>query len=562
MPATSARAPRHRARSAVLGVTLVALLATVVGCDPEKPSNGGGTASPGASASTKPKPGTPKPGDTTPGDPRPGTTGPAATTPAPGTPGAPGGTPAPTTAPTTPPANPASGALPFDMPGTAELRGSAKKVFAHYFTPYPISLNNKGGADDYYTKHYLRPDGESGKHLAYGGLLRDRPLPRDPLPGDWELQDMETEVRTAISAGIDGFTVDLLNLDPANPHRKRVDLLIKAAERVDPGFRIVLMPDMTASQVTGLDQNGLAAALAGLAASKAVHRLDDGRLVVSPFKAEGRNAQWWTDFMKIMEQKHQLKVAFVPVFLNFGANAQAFAPISHGFSIWGNRSPQAQGNIGSDIAKAHGMGKIWMQPVSVQDERPNQGIFDEAGNTENLRATWQGAIEKGADWVQLTTWNDYSEGTQFAPSVHNGRVFLDISSYYLTWFKRGAKPAIVRDVAYVTHRTQFVATKPTSAGQTKFMVPRGGTTTPRDTVEALVFLTAQANVRVQSGAQTRDGQAGPGITALVHPLASGKQNVTVTRGAATVASVGSTFEVTLNPAVQDLQYVAAGSARK
>lgn len=559
MPATSARVPRRLARSAATGVTLLALLATVAGCDPEKPPAEGGAASPSASAGTKPAPGTPTPGAPKPGESTPG--GPAPTAPAPGTPSPPS-TPGPTTAPSTPPPAPDNGPLPFDLPSTAELRGSAKKVFAHYFTPYPISLNNKAGADDYYTKHYLRPDGESGKHQAYGGLLRDRPLPRAPLGGDWELQDMETEIRTAVSAGIDGFTVDLLNLDPSSPHRKRVDLLIKAAERVDPGFRIVLMPDMTASQIGGLDQNALAAALVGLAASRTVHRLDDGRLVVSPFKAEGRSAQWWTDFMKVMEQKYQQKVAFVPVFLNFGANAQAFAPISHGFSVWGNRSPKAQGNIANDVAKAHSMGKIWMQPVSVQDERPNQSIFDEAGNTENLRATWEGAVEKGADWVQLTTWNDYSEGTQLAPSVHNGRVYLDISSYYLTWFKRGAKPAIVRDVAYVTHRRQFVGTKPTGAGQSKFMAPRGGSTTPRDTVEALVFLTSPANVRVQSGAQTRDGQAGVGVTALVHPLADGAQSVTVTRGPGTVASVTSPFEVGRDLVVQDLQYVAAGSARK
>ena len=48
-----------------------------------------------------------------------------------------------------------------------------------------------------------------------------------------------------------------------------------------------------------------------------------------------------------------------------------------------------------------------MQPVSVQDERPNQGIFDEAGNTENLRASWKGAIDGKADWVQLTPWNEH-----------------------------------------------------------------------------------------------------------------------------------------------------------
>ncbi|MCF2530584.1 glycoside hydrolase family 71 protein [Yinghuangia soli] len=549
MPATPARVRRRRLASAAVGLAL-ASLAAATACDPESPPKGGSSSAPAPSGSARPTAtGTSGGGTTVPTG---GPSSPAGTT-APATP------PASTPAPGTPPA--ASGPLPFDMPGTAALRSSPKKVFAHYFTPYPISLNNAQGADDYYTKHYLNPAGENGKHQPYGGLLRDRPVPRAPLPGDWELQDMETEVRTAVSAGIDGFTVDLLNLAPGTPHRKRVELLVKAAERVDPGFRIVLMPDMTATQVKGLDPAGLAAALAGLAGSKSVQTLGDGRLVVSPFKAEERPAQWWRDFMAAMEANHGKKVALVPVFLNLGANADAFAPISHGFSVWGNRSPKAQAGIAGDAAKAHGLGKIWMQPVSVQDERPNQGIFDEAGNTENLRATWQGAIDKGADWVQLTTWNDYSEGTQFAPSVHNGRVYLDISAYYLTWFKTGKQPAVVRDVIYLTHRKQFAATRPGAAGQTKFMAPRGGSTPPRDTAEVLAFLTAPAAIRAQSGTQVRDVQAPAGPSAHLVPLGYGAQTATATRGTAAVATVTSPFPLTQNTSIQDLQYVAAGSAR-
>jgi len=71
------------------------------------------------------------------------------------------------------------------------------------------------------------------------------------------------------------------------------------------------------------------------------------------------------------------------------------------------------------MADAHGRGGIWMQPVSVQDERPNQSLYDEADNSENLRVTWTAAIAD-ADWVQIPTWNDYSEGAQVAPSTGTG----------------------------------------------------------------------------------------------------------------------------------------------
>ncbi|MDP9869606.1 MULTISPECIES: endo-1,3-alpha-glucanase family glycosylhydrolase [Streptosporangium] len=445
-----------------------------------------------------------------------------------------------------------AGPLPFELPSTSTLRASSHKVFAHYFTPYPISLNNKAGADDYYTKNYLNPAGESGKHAAYGGLLRDRPFPREVLSGDWQLADMKKEVQIAAKAGLDGFTVDVLSLTSA--HWDRLKTLIKAAEAVDPGFKIVLMPDMTSLKT---DAGTLASAMAGLAASKSVHRLGDNRLVISPFKAEQQSAAWWKDFMNIMKSSHGINVALVPVFLNFSSNASAFAPISYGFSNWGNRSPAQQGGIESNISKAHSLNKIWMQPVSVQDERPNQGIYDEANNTENLRTTWEKSISGDADWIQLTTWNDFSEGTQFVPSVHNGSAYLDISSYYLTWLKTGKAPAIVRDTLYLTHRSQYVAARPTSGSQTKFMNPRGGTSTPRDKVEVLSFLTKAATVKATVGGKEQSYAAKAGVQAQLFPLAYGLNKASV--GAVTVASP---WEVKSSFSVQDLQYNAVSSGRK
>ncbi|MER6948060.1 endo-1,3-alpha-glucanase family glycosylhydrolase [Nonomuraea sp. NPDC000554] len=446
----------------------------------------------------------------------------------------------------------APGPLPFDLPSTSTLRASSRKVFAHYFTPYPVSLNNKAGADDYYTKNYLNPAGEGGKHAAYGGLLRDRPLPRGVLSGDWQLADMKTEVRTAVAAGLDGFTVDVLSLNSANWDRLKV--LVKAAEAVDPGFRIVPMPDMTSLSA---DAATLAASMAELAASRSVYRLPDKRLVISPFKAENKPVAWWQSFIKIMKDKYGITVALVPVFLNFSANASAFAPISYGFSNWGNRSPAQQSGIESNIAKAHSLNKIWMQPVSVQDERPNQSIYDEANNTENLRLTWAKSISGGADWIQLATWNDFSEGTQFVPSVHNGHAYLDISSYYLTWLKTGKAPAITRDTLYLTHRTQKVATRPSLGTQTRFMAPRSATSTPRDKVEVLSFLTRDATVKATIGGASQSYAAKAGVQAQLFPLAYGVNKASV--GSVTVSSP---WEVKQEFSVQDLQYHAVSSGRR
>ncbi|AWZ18138.1 MULTISPECIES: glycoside hydrolase family 71 protein [unclassified Streptomyces] len=446
------------------------------------------------------------------------------------------------------------------MPQPAALRSGAaakKLVFAHYFTPYPLSLDNASADSDYYTRNYLDPDGESGKHQRYGGLLRDRPLPVLPKSGDWELANLQQEVRTARAAGIDGFTLDLLSLSGKNWERSK--LLMAAARSVDPAFKVMLMPDMTSLKTD--DPAVLADALADLAAAPAAHRLPDGRLVVSPFKAEAKSPAWWSQVMDVLESRHGVRTALVPLFLDYGANGERFAPISHGFSEWGSRSYVGQDGAAADVRKAHGMGKIWMQPVSVQDARPNQGIYDEAGNTATLRTTWNRAIEDGADWVQLTTWNDYSEGTQFAPSQHNGHAYLDLSSYYLAKFKTGSWPKIVRDTLYLTSRTQFAAADPTG-DQSLVMSLRKGSAASRDTVEVLSFLTRPASVLRTVGSAKGTYEAPAGVHSELLPLTPGTSSATVVRDGKAGAGVRLLYPADRKVEVQDLQYYAATSGRE
>ncbi|MEV8531792.1 glycoside hydrolase family 71 protein [Streptomyces sp. NPDC051211] len=562
-PLTHRRRAGFRARRPVLSFLVTACLlvgacvAAGIVWDPFAAGAG-----PAGSASGARTPQPQPPGDSTsPGSPAPGTAAaPAASggVPAKGKPGGGGSTADPGKgtgdgdAATRRPA----GALPFDMPSTATLRSAKKLVFAHYFTPYPLSLDNASADADYYTRNYLDPDGESGKHGAYGGLLRDRPLPVPPKDGNWELANLQQEVRTARAAGLDGFTLDLLSLSGKNWERS--NLLMQAAHSVDPGFRIMLMPDMTSLKTD--DPAVLADTLARIGKAPAAHRLADGRLVVSPFKAEAKSVAWWTQVLDLLKSRHGIRTAFVPLFLDFGAHNGSFAPISYGFSEWGSRSYTGQESSTRDVRRAHAAGKIWMQPVSVQDARPNQGIYDEAGNTATLRATWTRAIEDGADWVQLTTWNDYSEGSQFAPSLHNGHTYLDLSSYYLTRFKTGAWPKIVRDTLYLTSRTQFASTDPTG-DQSLVMSLRRGSAAPRDTVEVLSFLTAPATVRTTVGSVEGRHDAPAGVHAKLLPLRTGTSAAEVVRGGRTGAEVELPYPVDRSVEVQDLQYYGATSAR-
>lgn len=471
--------------------------------------------------------------------------------------------PFPSSTPDAPLADPG---LPFDPSVVVPRPG--RLVLAHYLPAFTVSIDNEPAASDYYTTGYLAPGGEHGKHAAYGGFLRDRPLPRPPrISPRWQLLDLEDEVRTASAAGLDGFALDLVEL-PGDPDVRVLsvqDQLVRAATVV-PGFRILLMPDMSGSlRHRSVDE--VASYVARLARSSSVMRLGDGRLVVSPYLAENRSVGWWKDFASTMASRYGQKVALVPLFADVRDHAREFAAISYGMSTWGARNPAqsspAATSPDSPVAQVdavHALGKLWMQPVSVQDERPSQGVFDEALNTENLRDTWQIARDADAEWVQVATWNDYAEGTQIAPSVKRGRTLLDLVSYYAAWFKSGTPPAVVQDALYLTHRIQRVAAKP-SYPQWRLMRLREGSSPARDSVEVLAFLTAPATVEIVSGGRTTRCALPAGVQPCLAPLGTGTVTARAVRGGAAVASVVSPYPVVAVPRVQDLQYVAASSLR-
>ncbi|HEX8226938.1 MAG TPA: glycoside hydrolase family 71 protein [Candidatus Saccharimonadales bacterium] len=454
-----------------------------------------------------------------------------------------------------------TGVLPFDLPPQATLKASSKKVFAHYFVPYPISFDNKPADQDYYATGYLNPNGEGGKFAAYGGMLRERPLTR-PVSSSptWEIDDMRTEVKRATEAGLDGFALDVLCL--TGQCMDRTKQLLEAAPLQDPNFKIMLMPD-GASLGAGAVASEVAASMASLTNdpkyNKNLFKLPDGRVVFSAFMPEVLPAAWWQNWLNIMKNTYGVNIAFVPCFLNYGANAAAFMPFSYGASTWGNRSPASNpATLMGDITDAHNRGKIWMQAVSLQDNRPIHSTFWEANNTENLRQTWNTAISS-AEWVQIATWNDYSENAQVSPSTHIGWSPLDISSYYLTWMKQGSPPQINKDVLYVNHRIQPHAALPTGP-QTQLMKVNSGQP-PRDTVEVLSFLTAAATITTKVGGNTYTYEAPAGVYTKTFPLATGTVSAVSSRSGSTTASAVSPFPVVARPVVQDLTYHFTSSAR-
>jgi hypothetical protein len=296
-----------------------------------------------------------------------------------------------------------------------------------------------------------------------------------------------------------------------------------------------------------------------LSRSPAAMRLADGRLVVAPYMAERQTPQWWADSLTALKLRN-IDVAFVPLFHNWLKHYQAYARLSYGVSDWGSRRPSEARAWSKMAASAHRNGLIWMAPVVPQDMRPKNGKYWEAGNSELFRGQWLAAIRGGADWVQLITWNDYSEHSVIRPSTSTGYAYYDLAAYYIQWFKTGAAPRIQRDAIYSFYRTQYAGARPDHSLQAAVMKPAPTSDPPMDRVEMLAFLTAPAMLEIELGKRVHSMKADAGVTSFVIPLQAGTPVFRIRREERVVADLQG-VPIRDSIAIQDLLYHGASSLR-
>jgi hypothetical protein len=429
-----------------------------------------------------------------------------------------------------------SACLAFSMPDSSLLFKSPKKIFAHYFYPFPLSIGNKSADSDYYTTQYLNPNGEKGKNAALGGYLRQRPLPVGTnASADWQFQNVQAEVRMAIARGITGFAIDVMSAKEVSDPNSHLNSLLKAAKAVDPRFKIVAMPDISALKA---DANAVAQIISAVASSDAAFRLDDGRVVVSAFNASLNPPAWWQGIFDRLSQAG-IKIAFVPTFLGWGAQAAAFAPISYGFGDWGTATAAAAQNMQKDPAIAHGYKKIYMMPVDPQQYRPKGSIFWEAGNSAAYRNAWMSAIQGDADWVQLVTWSDFSESSQVEPYTDTtlrtdiATGYYNLTGYYASWFLLGTQPPITHDVLYYFYRREpSNAASPAQSAPNKLV----GSAPAENNIELVSFLTAPASVKITIGGRSFTQDEPAGISSFKVPTTAGNPQFTLSRNGAEVFS--------------------------
>jgi hypothetical protein len=445
------------------------------------------------------------------------------------------------------------------------LFASPKKVFAHYFYPFPVSIDNAVPANDYYNSEYLNSHGESHKWLRQGGFLRQRPLAVNPSSDPhWQLLNMESEVRRAIARGITGFTIDVLGVDEATDSNSALHLMLAAAHAVDSRFRIVVMPDIS---VLKSDSNSVVKIIASVAGSPAAYRLSDGRLVVSAFDAGRNSPSWWETVIARLDAQG-IKVAFVPTFLGWTHDADIFASLSYGYGDWGTATAAGGSVMSGDPQIVHNAyGKIFMMPVDSQQYRPKDFLFWEAGNSAAFRDAWMSSIQGDADWVQLVTWNDFSESSEIAPYTDAtlkrdiGTGYYDLTGYYASWFLTGKQPAITHDVLYYFYRRETTTAAAPAQSQKDYVA----TGVAENDIELLAFLSAPGELKITIGGKSYTKSSVAGVTSFKIPSQPGTPVFTLARSGADVFSLTGGVQIYgasgIPSGVVDLTYWSGSAAR-
>ena len=449
-------------------------------------------------------------------------------------------------------------ALPFAMPSLAALALSTRKVFICYFPFFLISMDNLPISQDHWTVHYMRRSGEGGKFASAGGFSRERPLPAGPWnTRDWREVDEAIDVLRAKAIGADGFGVGLEA--PGTGAALEIPLgVAEAAAHVARGFDVFAEPD--GDVLRNVPAESMAEQIKAFDATAATMRRSDRRTLIAPFSPQTETVAYWKDVLSRL-QKIDASADFIPVLLNPGKFGPAFAPISVGLSFWGFRDPvMIMSPVGQALVKSmQGLAASFMQPVAPQDFRPKVTVFWESRNTEAFRDAWMQAINEHAPYVQLITWNDYSESTEIGPSSGIQFLFYDLSAYYIAWFKTGKPPRILRDAIYYSYRDQiFDPDHPPRPSDRPYR--RLGDTMLTNDIEMLAMLTSPATLEIDIGGRSQHMQAGPGLTAFRVPAMAGRPCFRIVRGGQVLKKLGD-WTISAHPDAASALYFGGSSTR-
>ncbi len=261
-------------------------------------------------------------------------------------------------------------------------------------------------------------------------LLSD--LPAQPYSSS-DPTAIARHIQQAQSAGIDAFVVSWTGQN--NPTDANFRTMLAAAQSANFAATI----DFEAEHFTSGDQ-----------IIRALGYVRDTFMSQPAFLREGNKPVlffWrqqilplsdWANIRATVDPDHQqiwiaegIDISYQQVFDGHHLYSIAWSPnVGATLSDWAGRVRRA------------GPDKLWVATVmpgydDTRTARPDGFARGRAGGGY-YSATWQAAMNSRPDWVLVTSFNEWVEGTQIEPSVSYGSLYLDLTRKFAAQFKSGA----------------------------------------------------------------------------------------------------------------------------
>jgi len=163
--------------------------------------------------------------------------------------------------------------------------------------------------------------------------------------------------------------------------------------------------------------------------------------VVFIYAVESRDVSFWEAVLKGLWRED------IKVILIADTTKEAYAKIFHGIHIYNPLPLLLADKSGdtlrttykrmADMAKKYNC--IFVATVMPgYDDRiiRKPGLFLEREGGRIYNMTWEIAIESGAEWIVVTSWNEWHEGTEIEPSVEYGFQYLNMTARWVEEFKK------------------------------------------------------------------------------------------------------------------------------
>jgi hypothetical protein len=384
------------------------------------------------------------------------------------------------------------------------------------------------------------------------------------------VDDFLAEIRTAHDAGIDGFVLDCGEWNGTPRYKRNVAMLFQAARLFGTDFKLFFAADRAGAQWGfHLSADEAADMVVSYANHPNLFRWQ-GRPVLNTFVGD---TAWFDQIRTKIHERTGEDVFLIPFFFPSSENAisnardvaELIAQSDHidGYFYFG--AAGMPGDLAGAIRLHAGEwskhDKLFMAGIApyYRGLRYNYRVF-ENGGYDGLVKQWMAAIQSSTRWVQLVTWNDWSEDTYFGPIdasddavrwddqwgyllTHHG--FLAASRYFIDWFKSGRQPNIERDQVFYAFRLhRKYAPGKLEPLQAQIGWPLGALELT-DQINVLGLLRAPADIVLEGGPSPERTTLGAGVSVGALPMRSGPVSLAVERSGTTIGSKKAEFPISV-----------------